>query len=296
MTTERLISAILCTGCSACFDSCPTGAIEIIEDEFGFLAPIINTSKCIDCNKCIDTCPCRKIIEHKEPICAYTAYCLDETLYNNSSSGGIFAIIAYYFILQGGIVYGAAYDSASKTVKHVKIDSLNDIRKIQGSKYVQSETRGIYRNVKEAIKEGRKVLFSGTPCQIAALYSSVDLNSKRNLYTIELICHGVSNNRMLKKSILAYNTREYPTDIRFRNKTEYEKSAFSLMITYRDGLVKTIDSLHDLYYRLYIDGRNYRGSCYECKYSCRQRIADMTLGDCSIKTIKGYQRTSHYLV
>lgn len=286
MNAYELISGINCTGCFACMNNCPQDAITIGLDQAGFFVPKINESSCVDCNKCYKQCPSRSFAKKNTPICSYVSYCQDDEIYHKSSSGGVFASIAKQFIDNNGVVYGACFDSNEQLVKHIRIESVNDVSKLQGSKYVQSYVGNIYRDVREKLLEGKNVLFSGTPCQIAGLFSVVDENKRTNLYTIDIICHGVSNNEMLKKSISGYRRDSYPIDIRFRNKSKFEKSAFSLRLLYDDGKTITVDAFRDLYYRLYIDGKNYRESCYSCIYATRERIGDITLGDCS--TYKDY--------
>lgn len=287
LDTTSLLDGLPCTGCFACYDNCPTNCISVITDANGFLIPNIDNQKCFNCYHCFNQCPSRNKGEKNDPLRGYVAFSQEEKLYERSSSGGVFATIAKYFLLDGGFVYGAAYIAKDQCVKHICITDENDVKLLQGSKYVQSLTAGIYKDVKSNLNAGKKILFSGTPCQIAALYSVIGKDRCKNLYTIEIICHGVSNNIFFKKSVSGYkHGSDYPIDIKFRIKTKHEKSAFALQLDYSNGKSKTIFANRDLYYRLYVDGKIYRESCYECEYATRHRIADITLGDCS--TYKDY--------
>lgn len=290
MKVEELLNNIHCTGCFACLNVCPVNAIAVSKDTNGFLMPIIDNNRCVNCKNCIKHCPQRIDFLSNKPMRSFVGFCNDELIYKSSASGGAFAAIAHAFIKNGGIVFGAAYSSINCEVKHIMVDDPNLILRLQGSKYVQSNVGNIYRDVATLLKSNKRVLFSGTPCQIAGLYSSLNDSLKSNLFTVEVICHGVSNDTMLKKSIMSYRKNCFPDEIRFRNKSKYEKSDFSLKITYPDGKKKIIDARKDLYYRMYVDGLIYRESCYHCLYATNNRKADITLGDCS--TYKDYRKLS----
>lgn len=287
MNTTILLDRIVCTGCLACLDNCPAGAIIQQEDEYGFVYPAVLEDRCIGCKRCINNCHLRRSGKEQKSIKSFAAYAKDSSLYNNSSSGGAFAVFAKTFLENGGVVYGAAYSPKYSCVKHIRITEISELHRIQGSKYVQSNTEGIYKAVINDIKSGKKVLFSGTPCQIAALYNVVDTKWQKELYTIEVICHGVSNNRLLRKDVETYRSDSYPSNIAFRHKSTFEKSAFILKLYYPDNKTIKVSANRDFYYRLYVEGKSFRDSCYSCNYSKEERVADITIGDCS--TYKDYE-------
>lgn len=287
MDTKTLLEGINCTGCLACLDKCPKKCIQSGKDENGFYVPLIDESKCINCHQCINKCPARIEVPKNKPIKSFVGYIKSEDEYCFSSSGGAFYAFAKYIIKSNGKVCGVTYDAKENVAKHIIINSQEEIIKLQGSKYVQSDTAGIYEKIQQELLNGNVVLFSGTPCQIAGLYSVIDSPLREKLFTVEVICHGVSNAEFLKKSLLQYKrTSGEIQSLRFKNKSKYEKTAFSLRIEYKNGKTIIVPAFRDLYYRMYVDGLFYRKTCYECRYTTRERMADITLGDCS--TYKDY--------
>ena len=287
MDTKTLLEGIDCTGCLACLSKCPQKCIQYSKDEFGFYMPLINESECIDCRQCITKCPSRNELNKNNPIRSYVGYLKDESNYMLSSSGGAFYALAQYVLINNGKVFGVTYDVDKNVAKHIVISTQEDIIKLQGSKYVQSDTTGIYDKVKMELSSGNLVLFSGTPCQISGLYSTLDMSLRERLLTVEVICHGVSSIDFFNKSLSQYRFSIGRIEkLRFRNKSKYEKIAFSLKIECKDKKTLNIPAYEDLYYRMYVDGNIYRKSCYNCRYTTRTRVADITLGDCS--TYKDY--------
>lgn len=165
----KIIEKSDCVGCEACVQCCPKHCITMHEDTEGFLYPQINTEECIDCGLCERVCPVINQGEPRKPLVAYAAKNQDESVRLNSSSGGVFSALAEYVIAQGGVVFGARIDAQGK-VYHDFTESCEGIAAFRGSKYVQSRIGNAFRNVEKFLKEGRFVLFSGTPCQVAALY------------------------------------------------------------------------------------------------------------------------------
>lgn len=198
----KLASLSDCTGCNLCVDSCPTGAIMSIIDIEGHISYTINNDKCIECGKCERSCP---VVTHYsygtnelDKSFVYAAWSKDTLTRKNSASGGVFAELAKAILQRGGIVIGASMEC--NKVKHIEIDRVEDIPKLQGSKYTQSSTSGIFNIVKSHLLNGRLVLFSGLGCQVAALLKYVDkLESKENLFTVDLICGGVPSSFLISK-------------------------------------------------------------------------------------------------
>ena len=158
-----------CCGCSACFNICPKDAVEMKEDEYGFRYPVINEEKCINCGLCEQKCPILKGQESNNNPIAFACINKDESIRKKSSSGGIFSLVADYILENNGVVFGAAFDDKFD-VKHIYAENREELSKLRGSKYVQSSIGKSYREAKEFLDNGRKVLFTGTPCQIEGLF------------------------------------------------------------------------------------------------------------------------------
>lgn len=178
-----------CCGCSACAQRCPKQCISMIEDEEGFLYPKVDTANCIDCHLCEKVCPVINQDEKREPLASYAAKNPDEAIRMQSSSGGIFTLLAERIIDEGGVVFGATFNDRWEVV-HDYVETKEELTIFRGSKYVQSKIEDSYQKAKAFLDEGRKILFSGTPCQIAGLkkYLRKDYD---NLLAIDFICHGV---------------------------------------------------------------------------------------------------------
>lgn len=269
-----------CNGCHACYNICPQKAIEMIEDEKGFKYPKVDQDKCIECGLCEKICPILNKKENKEyeNRLAYACINTNEIVRENSSSGGVFSLIAEDILEKDGIVVGAAFDN-DFSVKHVIITNKEDLHKLRTSKYVQSNIGDIYNEVKKQLELEKDVLFTGTPCQINGLISF--LNKKyENLYTQDIICHGVPSPKVWKK-YLEFRKKEdnsEPININFRKKTEGWK-IFSLNFEYDNDKKHDKNLTKDLYLKAFLNDICLRDSCYDCKYKEKNRIADITLAD-----------------
>lgn len=257
-----------CTGCFACYNICPQNAIEMVEDEYGFIYPQIDKALCTDCNLCKKICPSNQEINLNECIECYAAKSKNLDIYKKSSSGGICTELSKYFTEKNGIVYGAALDS-NGVFKHIRVSKIEDIKKIQGSKYVQSYTMESYKLAKDDLENNKLVLYIGTPCQIIGLKKFL-IKDYKNLYTIDLICHGVPSQKFLREEISRYIDIKNLKHISFRG----EKN-FSLVLNNKIE----IPSYESYYYYGFLKTYIYRESCYSCKYATHKRVADMTLGD-----------------
>ena len=185
-----------CCGCGACFNACPKQCIVMQKDEEGFLYPIINKEKCIDCGLCKKVCPALKKKEVGGQAKAYVGYNIDKVERKNSSSGGIFNVLANEIVSLGGHVYGAGFKE-DFSVAHYSVDKKEDLCKLQTSKYVQSNTEKCFSKIKEQLNNGELVYFSGTPCQVEGLISYLG-KEHENLYTQDIICHGVPSPEVWK--------------------------------------------------------------------------------------------------
>lgn len=268
-----------CCGCAACKDACPKDAIKIIENEYGFLYPAIDSNKCIDCGICKRVCAYQKINDNNKSIEAYAAVAKDNEILMKSASGGAFFSMAEEFINNGGIVYGCVYKE--REVYHCMADNVEILKLMRGSKYVQSDMQNVYNNIKSDLNTGKKVLFSGTPCQVDGLKSY--LNNFRcdcsNLITIDIICHGVPSNKLFKDYIklLEKKFKKNIISVGFRDKVKGK--LMILRLCFSDGEIKYINPLDSSYFNLFLKGYIYRDCCYSCKYASEKRTGDITIGD-----------------
>lgn len=267
-----------CTGCTACKNACPVDAITMKQDEEGFLFPYIESKKCINCGKCISVCQIENKPQNYNVINSYFGHTKESE--KNSASGGIFYSIAKQFMKQkSGIVIGATLDCKNLNVKHIIVSSEDKLYKLQNSKYVQSNLNEVFKTIKKELEKGTYVLFSGTPCQIVGLknYLKKDYN---NLYLIDIVCHGVPNNKFFKKNFSNYDNSNIKNIVfRHKDKEETIRSTYQYKITYNDKF-KYINNNDDPYYNSFIKNYSYRYSCYFCDFKNINRYGDITLGDC----------------
>lgn len=267
-----------CTGCAACANICPVGAIQMEYDDEGFIYPMIIETKCIHCGNCYSICPAinYQFQNNEEPAC-YAIWAEDK-IRKVSSSGGVFTVLAEEVLKQGGIVYGAAFTEDYLKVKHISAESAEELEKLRQSKYVQSEIgENFYTGVKKQLDAGRLVLFVGCPCQVAGLQSFLK-NEYEKLLTCDLVCHGAN-------SVLAYqmflNEKSKGKEIEsvsFRDKSVYPWSTLTY-IRYKDGTnyLQTGDTC--TWYKGFLRGITVRDSCVKCMYARCPRAGDLTLGD-----------------
>ena len=275
-----------CCGCGSCLNICPKNAIEMKEDEYGFLYPYIDTDLCIECGQCKRVCSYQneKDVLHK-PLQVSAAMGVDREMVNKSASGGIFAAVAQKVIEKGGVVYGCAFLIKDGVIcpEHVRIDNVNELYKLQGSKYVQSIIGNTYKKVKSDLRSGKKTIFSGTPCQVAALKGYLGKMDQSNLFTIDIICHGTPGASFFQAYIKEVEKKIKGTviDFRFRDKT----GGWGLKgaVIYLDRSKKTKKKLLPVqlssYYSLFLNSEIYRETCYSCKYAGEYRPGDITIGD-----------------
>lgn len=267
----QICEPVVCTGCSACANICPKSAVQMRPDCKGFLRPAINPSSCVECGLCAKTCPQNDTLEHRTPGRVFAGLAINDQVRADSSSGGIFSLLAASMIKNNGVVFGAALDK-DLSVRHILIDSLEGIAELRGSKYVQSDIGDAYQKVKEQLAVGVPVLFSGTPCQIDALYHCLGNGAKDNLLTVDILCHGVPSPAVFRKFVTQREAK--CISINFRKKDPGWDS-FSTELTYEDGVTEIDNS----YYYFFNGSYCLRESCHQCKYSNVSRVGDITLGD-----------------
>lgn len=266
-----------CTGCGACHNVCPFEAISMEEDADGFLYPHIKDGFCKDCGLCERTCPVlhTAYINEKNPAC-YAMMASDEER-AGSSSGGFVPVVSKWVISQGGLVYGAAWTEDWR-VHHIAVDNETDLPKIQSSKYLQSETELVYRDVKKNLQNGKWVLFTGMPCQVAGLYAYLGNMMEERLLTIDILCHGTPSYRVFRKYLDEnYDVKNiYRYD--FRDKSYFGWSTCA-NVYYKDGRIERRNEREDSYYKAFLPCMSMRPSCANCQMSCLPRQGDFTAGD-----------------
>lgn len=271
----RIEDKTTCAGCSACIISCPKQCIAWETDNEGFKYPSVDCNICIDCHLCERVCPV--LHTEKEPqkeVEIYAAYCIDEIIRKESSSGGIFSILAKSVLDEGGCVYGAAFDE-SFNVKHVCIENTIDIKRLRGSKYVQSDIGDCINQAKHQLMKGRKVLFSGCPCQVNGLINSVGNKWRENLLTVDFICHGVPSPKIYQMYVEWMGRRGEIEQLSFRDK-ECGWKTFSFSVSYRNGGRYSKILTFDKYLQMFLRNIILRPSCYKCK---QIHLSDLTLAD-----------------
>lgn len=276
-----------CCGCSSCVSSCPTHCIEFQEDSEGFLYPTVDTSKCISCGKCEKACPllsqsgmntATEKTEEKVSPASYVAINNDEKIRLQSSSGGIFSLFAQHILHEGGVVFGAAF-CEDFSVHHIMIDDIHDLNKLRGSKYTQSKLENSFSMVKEELKNNRKVLFTGTACQIAGLKAFLG-KDYQNLYTIDVLCHGVPSPKVWERylSEQKVNNKSEIENVIFRHKSSGWKT-YSVYIKFKNGKEYIKRFRRDSFMQLFLSNICLRPSCHDCAFKSLNRVSDLTIGD-----------------
>jgi len=266
-----------CCGCHACYNICPKKAIGMKEDEKGFKYPYINKSKCINCGLCEKVCPIINTRRKEYNIKAYACYNKNENIRLDSSSGGIFNLLAEKILKKDGIVFGAKFDKEFNVI-HSYIYKVEDLENFRKSKYVQSTIGDTYKEAKEFLDNGKFVLFTGTPCQIEGLkcYLQKDYD---NLHTQDIICHGVPSPKVWKKYLEYRKSQdlEEPKQINFRQK-DNGWNLYALFLQYNNNTYKTSHE-KDLFMRTFLKDASLRDSCYSCSFKQKIRNSDITLAD-----------------
>ena len=265
-----------CSGCGACVNACPKECISLRGDGEGFLYPEADPARCVECGLCESVCPFLAATEAREPSAVYAAVNPDGQERLQSSSGGVFPLLMRAVLEQGGIVFGAAFDE-DWSVHHTAVTRLEEMPALQGSKYVQSRTGTCYRAVKECLRQGKRVLFSGTACQVAGLLRYLG-KEEENLLTVDVVCHGVPSPRIWQEYLASLHQPAPIRSISFRDKQSgWLDYAFS--IRYADGSVFREPHGENLYMKGYLKDLFLRPSCHRCKVKGGRCGSDITLGD-----------------
>ena len=270
-----------CTGCSACQNACNLDAIEMVADKEGFVYPQVDSEKCIRCGKCVKSCPSLQGFcssGHFEPE-VYAAWNKNTEIRILSTSGGVFSALAEAVIAQGGYVAGAFYDEGFR-ICHGVVSRLDEIPRLRQSKYAQSRMGSTFRIIQKLLKDGKTVLFCGTPCQSAGLQQFLG-KEHENLYCCDFICRGVISPKVYAKFLqdMQPSNAAGLSRVHFKNK-DYGWNRFSTKLTFGDGSVYHKDRNEDYYMRGYLKHNLYlRPSCHQCQYKSVPRLSDISLGD-----------------
>ncbi len=267
-----------CSGCSACANVCEHGAITMLPDTLGFLYPVVDHDKCIRCGKCISVCAFNGNYDTglllSEPI-VYGARHKDMTNVEKSRSGAAFIALSDFILEHGGVVYGAGYADHFRVV-HKRAASKEERDEFRGSKYVQSDMGRCFRKVKEDLKNGLTVLFSGTPCQTAGLNSYIGKKLRENLYLMDIVCHGVPS-PYIWKDYIAYQEGKQGSEVTkadFRDKVKFGWKAHIETLTFGDREISTT-----IYTDIFYEHIMLRHSCSKCHYTNTRRPSDITIAD-----------------
>ena len=272
-----------CTGCRTCEKICPKHAINMKENEEGFLIPKIDKKKCINCGKCLNICPQLNNVDiNIENQKAFAATLKNQEVLMKSSSGGVFSVFAEEVLKNGGVVMGCAFDDSYKCAKHIIATKKEELSKLRGSKYLQSSVGSIYYDVEKLLNDDIIVLFSGTPCQVAGLKSYLKqkkVNTEK-LVAVDFICHGVPSPKVWhnyadelereKNSKISY--------VSFRDKEKGWKQ-YALSIRFEDGSRFFEKAGENDYLRGFISDVYLRKSCHQCVVKGKMYYSDITLAD-----------------
>lgn len=268
-----------CCGCKVCADICPKESISFLMDEEGFWYPKVNISTCINCGQCVKICP---QLSDKNTISnclgVYATKNKNEKILMESSSGGFFSNLASTVISEGGIVYGVCYDKNIKAV-FWRVDNLEDLKFLRGSKYVQADTQGIYKKVLKDLKDDKLVMFVGTPCQVAAL-KELKNKYRNKLLLVDFICHGVNSPKLFSEFIRFVEKKRKKRILFYYNRSKITGWNHTEMIGFEDGTNDYESPLSQAWRNIFYNHNCLRPTCYHCLYnSYDRRRSDITIAD-----------------
>lgn len=266
-----------CTGCASCAAICPKECISMKYDDRGFLMPHVDHLACVNCRLCISVCPTERIVL-SEPVDVLGARVPDDEILLKSTSGGVFTAISDYILSIGGYVCGAVYGESFEVV-HVCSNSIKQRNLMRGAKYVQSNTLSCFKDIIMLLRENKKVLFTGTPCQVAGIKNIAEhYEISNNLYTVDIVCHGVPSSRLFIEYV-HYLKEKYGeiSNINFRNKEIGWRGQNITIQTESKKPISAID--RKLFSGLYFSNLIMRDSCNSCKFASIYRAGDITMGD-----------------
>lgn len=272
------LDTVLCTACHACVSVCPATCITMEKDELGFLRPHVDEKACLECGLCVKTCEKVKEI----PVCAnrriYAAKHTQDQIVKSSSSGGVFTALSDIVLAMGGVIVGARYGQNMR-VEHALARTPEERDALCGSKYTYSLCdKRIYAQVRQLLEDGVPVLFSGTPCQVAALKTFLG-KSYAHLYLADILCHGIAAPALYRDYLSHLEAKNGPiAHIDFRHAPGGNWHTPRTYVTYENGKRKSGEE-ENSYYRMFVSYYCLRESCYSCNYAQFDRISDITMGD-----------------
>ena len=272
-----------CTGCMVCVDSCNHNALNVSLNKEGHIVPLIDESKCVNCGLCEKSCPVVAKLPYSESpkAEAFAAWAKDKAVRMNSATAGAFSAMAQYVLSHGGVVCGAS-NVDGVHIRHICIENVNDLHKLQGSKYTQSNAKGIYKSAYNYLKQDKLVLFSGTGCQVAGLYGYLGKRTySGRLITVDLICGGVPSKFLINKFIECepYQVKEI---VSFRTKEHgWAPRGFKYNLKVMDdkGFIHDYTNKRNLISTGFACEMTNRYSCYKCQFAGTHRMSDSTIGD-----------------
>ena len=293
-----------CCGCSACAQKCPQHCISMERNTEGFLYPVIDNEQCINCKICQKVCPILIQRKNISPICVFAYQHENEDILMTSSSGGAFYNFANEILNKGGFVTGASFDN-DWNLHHKIVDNLKDLERLRRSKYLQSDINNTFQKVKKLLDEDKIVLFTGTPCQIGGLHSFLKMKKYPNLYTIDIICHGVPSQKVFQSYLteisimqtmniasnplkcifrIIKNRKKEIVDINFRAKeNKCLWRLYSLKLCFKEYKTSPScvcnDWAHDIFNKGFLDNLYLRQSCHNCHFRNQSSGSDITIGD-----------------
>lgn len=265
-----------CCGCAACAQRCPKHCITMQQDEEGFPYPQVDADTCVDCKLCEKSCPMLAPKQGHEPSLVIAARNPSEAVRRESSSGGVFSMLAESIIKEEGVVFGARWNK-DWNIEHSYTETIEGLEPFRSSKYVQSDMSDCFLKAEAFLKQGRKVLFSGTPCQIAGLKAFLRKDYE-NLLTVECVCHGVPSPGLWKKYLAEVSTGKEISSINHRDKRTGWRN-YSVMFKFASGKETVQHHDENAWTRAFIHNISLRPSCHSCHFKCRNSFADITLGD-----------------
>lgn len=269
-----------CVGCEACNQICEQNAISIIENRYGFIYPVIDSEKCVQCGLCLKVCPLEnEIIKNESYKLSFGGYIKDDKVREKSTSGGAFTAICRAFCDKDYVIYGAA--SNGLRVAHTYVEEIDKIEIFYSSKYAQSRIGNSFNEIKKFLRNGKKVLFSGTPCQIAGLYSFLKGENIEKLLTVEVLCTGIPTALFVRKYD-EWCLDEYKSSIKLFNYRYTNKDRWDDQSTYielENGKTIITQRWFSSFYSIFLQRLMSRPSCNACRFVSRERVADITLSD-----------------
>lgn len=282
----QLCDKYQCTQCLACVNSCPRNSIDMVDAGEGFFIPRINSDTCVECGTCMKVCHRLSPVDcYQTPLKTLACWTKNNDDRKKSSSGGAFSVLARYVLSENGVVFGATMDS-NLQVRHISIDNVEDIVKLQGSKYVQSYIGDTYKQVREFINQNRLVLFTGTPCQVGGLLAFL---RKRydNLITCDMVCHGVPSQKAFDIFCEKANLKGTCQGVSFRFTAGWGYQLARELISpsqnedhSKTHVIRKIVPPSDAWYmRAFNKGLMFNESCFSCPYTVPRRVSDFTMAD-----------------